>query len=290
MRAVDVTASVTTLGLDDQPALEQFLARHADSSMFLRSNLHHAGILDHGERLQGTYVAMRDAHGIVAVCAHWWSGMMSVQGDVDALGEVARAAVARTGRAVAGITGPWAQVVAVRAALGLADRRTAMDSREDLFTLALADLQVPPALADGRWHCRHFDETDRDELVAWQLAYEVEALGATHTADDEARARDGFDPSGDKWVLVVDGVRVARAMFNARLPDCVQIGGVYTPPQLRGRGYARAAVAGALLEARAHGVSRSVLFTGADNAAARTAYLALGYRVVGDFGLVLFQS
>ncbi len=77
-------------------------------------------------------------------------------------------------------------------------------------------------------------------------------------------------------------------MFNARLPDCVQIGGVYTPPARRGHGYARAAVAGALLEARDAGATRSILFTGEHNAAARAAYLALGYRVIGDFGLVLF--
>ncbi len=276
---------VVALGPGDEPALVEFLARHADSSMFLRANLYHAGIVDRGERLQGTYVAARDSRGIVAVCAHWWSGMLSVQGDVDAVGAAASAAVARTGRAVAGITGPWAQVVAARAALGMAERRAAMDSREDLFSLALADLRVPQPLADGRWICRRFEDADRDELVAWQLAYEAEALGATHTADDEARARAVFDPRGDKWVLVVNGQRVARAMFNARLPDCVQLGGVYTPPAQRGRGYARAAVAGALLDARA---PRSVLFTGADNAAARAAYLALGYRVIGDFGLVLF--
>ncbi len=279
---------VVTLGPGDERELEEFLAPRADSSMFLRANLHHGGIVDRGARLQGTYVAARDARGIVAVAAHWWSGMLSVQGDVDALRDAATAAVARTGRAVIGITGPWVQVVATRAALGLADAHAAMASREDLFALALADLRVPPALGDGRWLCRHFEEADRDELVAWQLAYEAEALGAKHTADDVERKRAAFDPRGDKWVLVVDGQRVARAMFNATLPDCVQIGGVYTPPALRGRGYARAAVAGALLEARSDGVSRSILFTGEDNVAARTAYLALGYRVIGDFGLVLF--
>jgi RimJ/RimL family protein N-acetyltransferase len=275
------------LGPGDEPELERFLAPVADSSMFLRANLFRGGIVDRGARLQGTYVAARDP-SIVAVAAHWWSGMLSVQGDLAAVGAAASEAVARTGRAVIGITGPWAQVVAVRAALGFADRKTAMNSREDLFALALADLRVPPALADGRWICRRFEEADRDELVSWQLAYESEALGATHTAEDEARERAAFDPRGDKWVLVVDGQRVARAMFNAALPDCVQIGGVYTPPAQRGRGYARAAVAGSLLDARAAGATRSILFTGEDNAAARAAYLALGYQVIGDFGLVLF--
>ena len=78
--------------------------------------------------------------------------------------------------------------------------------------------------------------------------------------------------------------------FNAALPDMVQIGGVYTPPALRGHGYGRAVVAGSLLEARADGVERSILFTAAGNAPAQRAYRALGYRVVGRYGVVVFAE
>jgi predicted GNAT family acetyltransferase len=92
--------------------------------------------------------------------------------------------------------------------------------------------------------------------------------------------------SGSRWLLEQDGWPVASTGFNARLPDVVQIGGVYTPPALRGRGYARAAVAGSLLAVRETGVRRAVLFTGTDNEPARRTYLALGFRVVGDFGFV----
>jgi predicted GNAT family acetyltransferase len=70
----------------------------------------------------------------------------------------------------------------------------------------------------------------------------------------------------------------------------VQIGGVWTPPAWRGRGYAKAVVAGALLAARERGVARSVLFTGPDNHPAQAAYRALGYGRVGDYALVLFAE
>ena len=83
--------------------------------------------------------------------------------------------------------------------------------------------------------------------------------------------------------------RCCYSAFNAALPDCVQVGGVFTPPPLRGRGFGRAVVAGTLLLARERGVERSVLFTGPDNAPAQTAYRALGYRDIGDYGLVLFD-
>lgn len=93
-----------------------------------------------------------------------------------------------------------------------------------------------------------------------------------------------------QWILLESGRPVAYSAFNARLPDVVQIGGVWTPPELRGRGYARAVVAGSLLEARREGVYRAVLFTGVENVAARRAYEAIGFRVVGDYGLVIFAA
>ena len=67
----------------------------------------------------------------------------------------------------------------------------------------------------------------------------------------------------------------------------MQIGGVWTPPEFRGRGYARGVVAGSLVVARKHGVQRAVLFADPANDTARRAYLYLGFRIVGDYGLVL---
>jgi len=84
-----------------------------------------------------------------------------------------------------------------------------------------------------------------------------------------------------------EGELLACTGFNASLPDMVQVGGVYTPPGSRCRGYARAAVAGSLLLAREAGVSRAILFTGENNHAQRP-YRALGFEETGDYGLILF--
>jgi GNAT superfamily N-acetyltransferase len=67
----------------------------------------------------------------------------------------------------------------------------------------------------------------------------------------------------------------------------VQLGGIYTPPPLRGRGFAKAAVAASLIIARERGAARAVLFT--DNPSAVRTYEALGFRRVGDYSLVFFQ-
>jgi predicted GNAT family acetyltransferase len=80
---------------------------------------------------------------------------------------------------------------------------------------------------------------------------------------------------------------LSLAAFNAALSDIVQLGGIYTPPELRGRGYARIAVAASLRAACARQASRAVLFT--NNPSAVRCYEALGFRRVGEYALVLLR-
>src|SRR5947208_11092577 len=125
-----------TLQPGDEAALDAFLARHADSSMFLRSNARAAGLVDHGEPLQATYVAALEGGRMVGVVAHCWNGMVLVQAPAHAA-DLARDAVRRSRRAVTGFSGPWTQVVAARAALGLTAAPAIKDSRDDLYALEL---------------------------------------------------------------------------------------------------------------------------------------------------------
>jgi GNAT superfamily N-acetyltransferase len=278
---------IRALGAGDESALEAFLIRHADFSMFLRSNSRAAGLVYEGKPLQAHYVAAFDGDRIVAVAAHCWNDMLLVQAPVDVVG-VARAAVAQSGRPVAGLSGPAEQVVAGSSALGLDRRPAPKFGREELFALDLADLIVPGPLADGRWTCRHPRPDELVLLLGWRVDFAREALqfpdSPTLRGECERELSLVYERSSN-WVLE-DGGLVSYSAFNARLPDIVQIGGVWTPRELRGRGYGRAVVAGSLLEARAGGVRRAVLF--AEREDAKQAYRALGFRAVGDFGLILF--
>jgi RimJ/RimL family protein N-acetyltransferase len=281
---------VRTLTPGDEQELERFLSERPDTTMFLRGNLRAVGLVDRGERYQGSYAAAFDGEHIVAAAAHYWNGNVVVEAPL-AVGEVVGCAVAASGRSVRGILGPWSQVVEARDGLGLASAPTQLDSQEQLYALRLAGLQVPIALAEGHVRCRPPLGDELDLVADWAIAYGIETLQEPEGPDQRAAARSRIENAraeGRQWVLEASGRPVAYTAFNAVLPDCVQIGGVFTPPALRGRGYARCAVAGSLLEARERGVRRSVLFTDGDNHAAQSAYHALGYRRVGDYGLVLF--
>ena len=190
------------------------------------------------------------------------------------------------GREVAGLVGPAEEVRPLLAALGLAGHPTTLDRDEPHFALDLKDLTVP----DGEGRLLPLDAADAEETIRWRTEYNVEANGLSlEKAEAEARASyPNYVAAGSHRVLMSSDRPLATTGFNAFLPDIVQIGGVYTPPPLRGRGYARRAVALHLAEVRALGVSRATLFAGSEMAA--RAYRAIGFRQIGQWSLVLFDG
>ena len=288
-----MTVELKTLSLGDEDALRDFLAPYEASSMFLLANSRAAGLVDQGQALQGTYVAAIEPGKWSGVAAHYWNGILVLQApDARTLEPVARAAILRSGRELRGLVGPREQVFGALRALSLQERPTTHDSREKLYELSLVQLRVPDALASGRVVCRRPRASELDVLAAWRAEFSIESLGLSDGDDLRAESRADLvrqDANGSVWIALEDGRPVSLSAFNARLPAIVQVGGVYTPPEWRGRGYARCAVAGSLLAMRQAGAERAVLFTEEKNAAARAAYEALGFRVVGDYGLVIFS-
>ena len=283
---------VRVLAPGDEPHVEALLAAHVDSSLFLRRNLAVTHLMDRPERYHGTWAGAFEDGRLVAVAQHTRFGAIVLQAPTHVAAVTALAARA-SDRPVAGFIGPWAQAVAARTALGFDGARMRMESHEGLYALPLDALVVPGPLARGEWRCRRARADELDLLVAWRVGYNVETNARTNGPALRASSREEIESGlaeGASWVLEVDGTPVAYQQFNAMLPDVVQVGGVWTPPPLRGRGYARAAVAGALLAARADGVRRGVLFTGETNIPAQRAYAALGFARVGDWALIFLAQ
>jgi GNAT superfamily N-acetyltransferase len=281
---------IRQLAPGDESRLDAFLQAHADSSMFLRGNAGRGGLVDRGEPHHATYAAAFDGENMVGVAAHCWNGMVLVQAPVH-VADLARACVEWSRRAVTGLAGPAAQVRQARTALDLDNAPAALEGDEWLYALDLSALIVPPSLSNGDVTCRVPRPGERDMLCAWRLAYDIELLGATDTPEHRARSAAFLDAQladSNAWVAVAGGSIVSLSAFNATLPDIVQLGGIYTPPELRGRGYARAAVAHSLQIAIERGATRAVLFT--NNPVAARTYEALGFRRTGDYSLVLLKT
>jgi RimJ/RimL family protein N-acetyltransferase len=275
----------------DETHVGALLAGHADSSMFLRRNLLN-GVVDRDAPYHGTWAGAFEDGRMVAVAQHTRFGSVVVQAPVH-LTAVVRAAVRASGRPVSGFIGPWTQARAARTAVGFDGVAMRVESHEGLYALSLEALVVPPALASGAVRCRPARPDDLELLVEWRVGFNVESNGQPQGPPLRASSREEIErglAERATWVLEVGGEPVACQQFNAMLPDVVQVGGVWTPPALRGRGYARAVVAGALLAARGEGARRGVLFTGEENIAAQRAYAALGFTRVGDWGLLFLRT
>lgn len=268
---------------DEAAGIAAFLRRDPDWTMFPLSNLAH-----HGMGREGRY-QMRfwlKGQGIKAALGLSAMGMLlPVLPDLGAE-DLAPLRPLLAGEAIAGLIGPSAQTEALRAALGLRDSDAEHMDDEPGFALDLAEL-VPPD--DPALRLRSPGLRDMPLLVQWRAAYRGEVMG-TPPENGEAAAREDIETylaRDSHRILERNGVPVATTGFNAELPEAVQIGGVYTPPDLRGRGHARAAVALHLAEARRAGVRRAVLF--AANDAAVRAYEAIGFKPNGRMTMIFYR-
>jgi len=269
---------VRRLGEGDRPAIEAFLGARIETSMFPLGNLARHGMNGGHPRAMRFWGAGAPLEGVLGVTE---TGMVMPQLPPRLAGE---AAVALAGERLLGILGDSGQAVALRGAMGLDEAPADLDADEVLLALDLAALSMPQtaglALAP-------LEAAPRDLLVRWRAGYGREALGWTDGARAEADVESDI-AGGQHRVLLRDGEPVASTGFNARLPGIVQVGGVWTPPENRGQGLARAAVALHLAEARAEGVERAILFSASPFAL--RAYRALGFRDIGRFTLLLFAG
>jgi GNAT superfamily N-acetyltransferase len=277
----------------DEAALESFLLPQLESSMFLLSNMRQSGLIDGDDRAHGAYAGAFEGDQLAGVVAHFWNGNIIPQSPPQHLDVLWRLAVEQSGRPLKGMVGPGEQCFAILDAMNVSPDVIHLAEREQLYTLALDALVVPHALAEGAVQVRRANAADVDLLAAWRADYSIEALDAADTPATRHQSRESIErqiAAGDCWVAVRDGERVAMAALNARIQEAVQVGGVYTPPDQRRKGYAKAAVAQSLRDARADGAAHAILFTSVANRAADSAYRAIGFNVVGDFAIILLRE
>ena len=137
--------------------------------------------------------------------------------------------------------------------------------------------------AAGR--ARLAEEHDRELLTAWLGAFEEEALGERRS--DPAELWASFTGGGVRRLHVWEDERgevVSMAGRAGRTPTGARISAVYTPPALRGRGYAEALVAAATQRELDDGARQCFLYTDLDNGTSNALYERIGYVRIGEAG------
>lgn len=275
----------------DEAALEAFLRGRSDTSMFLRGNLQDGGLSYAGEAYQGRYHGCFDRHGEMSgVLGHFWNGMIQPQAPEPVLvRKLAAALLAGPDMEISGFSGASVQVDDLINHLGLNEADFRLRVKEQLFSLMLDHLIIPEQYADSKLVTRLATDVDLPLLAAWRQQYDAEtSLGNPGDIENARLTMNKLVEHGRCWVLERDGTPLAMSGFNAVLPDCVQVGGVYTVPEFRNQGCARYLVAETLHAAREKGVDKALLFT--KNPAAVNAYAAVGFSWIGDYGLALLRN
>lgn len=277
----------------DEAYLESFLLPKIESSMFLLGNMRTAGLLDNGRYLQGVYVAAWQENKIIGVVAHYWNGNLVLQAPLDWLESLWRTAVAASKRPLMGIAGPKPQVQLVKNKLQIPQEAIKLEEPEKLYRLHLANLIVLPKLQSGAWVGRRSKPSDLALMTQWRTGYALETMGEQDSPALRQRLQEGvekYQKLGRTWILEDGGQPVATSSFNTATTEAVQVGGVWTPPELRRQGYGRGVVAASLLDAQQEGAEIAVLFTGEENIPAQKAYEALGFEHLGDYCLLNLHS
>jgi RimJ/RimL family protein N-acetyltransferase len=149
----------------------------------------------------------------------------------------------------------------------------------------LGTLVWPDPRPDGQ--PRMADQRDRDLLTGWFEAFAAEVDDAA-TAD-HAAAVDQRLGYGGITVWEAGGVPVSVAGITRVVAGMVRVGPVYTPPALRGRGYAGGATAAVSQVALDAGATQVVLYTDLANPTSNALYERLGYRPVEDRVVLAFE-
>ena len=200
--------------------------------------------------------------------------------ETEVLREIAsdvRAFLPRT----AGVMAPAPAAAAFAAAWqNLTGEETRLFLAERVYRL---DRVRPPEGVSGR--LRRIGLEDRELLLEWYGAFELEALGHVSDGDDLARMVDRLlaaSPERRGAFLWEDPVPACLVAYGGPTPNSMRIGPVYTPPAMRRRGYASACTAAASAWLLANGRAFVTLFTDLSNPTSNAIYQAIGYEPVCD--------
>jgi predicted GNAT family acetyltransferase len=188
--------------------------------------------------------------------------------------------IAREAPAVPGVVGP---VEASRAFAEIWTELTGQTHRLNLSERIFRIREViPPRRVEGAM--RIATEAESDLLARWLTAFNEEALGQTPDPGAMDRfATRWIQRQGRTMYLWIDrGQAVSMVGVSGDTPNGIRVAPVYTPPELRGRGYASALTAAATQAQFAAGKLYCFLYTDLANPTSNHIYQAIGYEPVLD--------
>ncbi|TKG59874.1 GNAT family N-acetyltransferase [Prauserella endophytica] len=183
-------------------------------------------------------------------------------------------AVASAGATLRSVRGPRLEVESFAEAWCSVTDVTAEESSSQ-WLYELGDVLTLPQRVDGQFRPATVDDAER--IAEWRQAFAQEAGMRLRRPETSAAVAELIAEGTTCGLWWVAGEPVAMA--TAREPECgmSRISYVYTPPELRGRGYASAVTAAVSQLVRAGGVRHIVLFADRANPISNRIYQRMGF-------------
>ena len=206
------------------------------------------------------------------------------QGDLDGAVRVLVEELIREGWRVPGVLGPSeAATIVAETWAELTQQEVGLEQRQRVHELRKVKRPLPE-----RGRLRLATEADVELVTRWRCAFHAAIFGEADR-DEEGRAARFRIGTGDMF-LWEDGQPVSMAMKTRPTRNGISIGLVYTPPELRGRGYATACVGELSRTLLEEGWEFCALFADLENVAANRVYERTGYKPVCDYDQYVFSQ
>lgn len=203
--------------------------------------------------------------------------------DDETMNALVRATVDRYGDDLPGVT---ADTAVASAFAGAVERLTGRAGRlSDAMRIYALDGVIDTERPAGT--LRRATDADRELATDWVVAFHAEIAAMPDIPRAEAADLVGTFVTGsesERGLLLFerDGVPVSMAGYSGSTPSGIRVVLVYTPPELRGHGYASSAVAELSRRLLAGGRRFCFLFTEIANPTSNHIYQEIGYRPVSD--------
>ncbi len=139
-------------------------------------------------------------------------------------------------------------------------------------------LRDKPNYPDAPGHARVIGPADAELFTDWTIAFLREAVPHDPLPNRQRLAQVAAEGRHQFWI--VGGEPVSTAGIVRRTRHAAAIAGVYTPPALRGRGYAGSVTAALVERIFAEGKGAACLYTDLRNPASNRCYAKIGFKPV----------
>ncbi|HEY8674079.1 MAG TPA: GNAT family N-acetyltransferase [Candidatus Dormibacteraeota bacterium] len=266
---------VTRLGPADAGRLAALIDREPVTNVYLRSELRL------GFEVGDWWGAFEDDELTAVVLG--WSLVVPYIPDVDAAVPLAQALAAAAQPRM--VVGHRASVMALHNAFRPPRPARELRDPQPLLILAKGDLGAAPSP-----EVRLSTRDDLEALILAAARMHREEMGIDPLAIDAPAWRSRMISLIERrwsWIWMRGHEVVFKAELSAWTPEVVQIQGVYTAPQHRGRGIARAGLA-AVCEQIFREVPRCSLYVNQYNVIAQRVYEHLGFKPADVFATVMY--